>query len=161
MRTDLEARILELLQGAPARTLPLREVHRALVAELGAGAGSLEQLRDRLRAEPGTLLIVEPDDPLGDSAAWPAGSRAEYERALCDAGLDVGPRVTAVVPIDAPLAGATPDDVERALVELWEAASDRPALRSAIVSALMAVRAPPRAPARATRSTIPVPYPRR
>jgi hypothetical protein len=161
MRTDLETRILELLRSAPARTLPLREVHRALIAELGSRIGSLEQLRDRLCAESGALLIVEPDDPLGDGAVWPAGARVEYERALRDAGLDVEPRVTAFVAPDAPPAGPEPGDVDRSLVELWEAAGDRPALRAAIASALMAERAPPLPAGRAKRSTTPAPCPPR
>ncbi|MGD8279482.1 MAG: hypothetical protein PVH00_15695 [Gemmatimonadota bacterium] len=142
MRTDLETRILELLREAPARTLPLREVHSALVAEFGTRAGSLEQLRERLRSDPGTLLVVEPDDPLGDGTVWPAGARAEYERALRDAGLDIEPRVTAFVATGTPRVLEGAGELDRSLVELWEAAGNRPALRAAIANALMEVRAP-------------------
>jgi len=141
MSSDLEARILDLLREAPARTLPLREVHRALVAELGSRAGSLEQFRERLRTLPGSLLVVEPDNPLGDGAAWPAGSRAEYEHALRDAGFEVEPWVTAFVATTA--SPSEPDNgvLDRSLIELWDAAGQRPALREAIATALMQVRA--------------------
>jgi hypothetical protein len=142
MGTDLEARILELLHAAPGRTLPLREVHRALVAEIGSRIGSLEQLRERLSADPGSLLIIQPDDPLGDGAAWPEASRAEYQRALRDAGLETEPWVTAFVEAGASPIGTRLIELDRSLIELWEAAADRPALRAAIACALTEVRVP-------------------
>jgi hypothetical protein len=144
MSADLEPRILDLLREAPARSLPLREVHRALVAELGSRAGSLEQFRERLRAVPGALLVVEPDNPLGDGAAWPAGSRAEYERALRDAGLEVEPWITAFVAAAAPPPEPHVAELDHSLIELWDAAGQRPALREAIATALMEMRAPGR-----------------
>lgn len=145
MSTDLEVRILDLLREAPAQALPLREVHRALVTELGSRAGSLEQFRERLRGVAGTLLVVEPDNPLvGDGVAWPAGSRAEYERALQDAGLEVEPWVTAFVAATASPSEPDIGELDRSLIELWDAAGKRPALREAIATALMDMRAPGR-----------------
>jgi len=160
MRTDLEARILDLLRDSPARALPLREVHRALAAELGTGAGSLEQFREHLRAAPGTLVMLEPESPLGDGAAWPSGARAEYERALRDAGLDLEPWVTAFAPGPAFESEARVSELDRSLVELWEVAGARPALRAAIVTALTDARALRRPASAASRSTTPAPCPR-
>lgn len=138
MNSDLETRILDLLRESPARSLPLREVHRILTAELGPGAGSLEQFRDRLNARPGAFLVVERESPLGDLTGWPATARAEYEHALRAAGLEVEPVLTAF-PIPSP--GPDPlDEVDTALIDLWESAARCPALRAAIASALADTR---------------------
>jgi hypothetical protein len=139
MDADLEARILELLRASPAMAMPLREVHRLLAAELGPGTGSLPEFRDRLRARPGTLFLVEPESPLGEAASWPAAARSEYEQALREAGLELEPWLTAMAAEAAAVSDPGLAHVGTSLLELWEAARD-PALREAIASAFAELR---------------------
>ena len=141
MNADLEARILDLLREAPARALPLREVHRVLTAELGPAAGSLSHFREGLRANPGELLLVEPESPLGDPAGWPAAARSEYESALRAAGLQTEPWLTAVREPGDPGRESHLAEVDASLLELWEAAAGQPALRAAVATAITESRA--------------------
>jgi hypothetical protein len=138
--TDLETRILDLLREAPGRALPVREVHRVLTAELGPRTGSLAQFHERLRTDPGPLLMVEPESPLGDGADWPAGARPEYERALRDAGLETEAWLTTAASCSDPRRESPDAEVAASLLMLWEAADGRPALRAALASALAELR---------------------
>lgn len=150
MNADLENRILELLLKTPSRALPLRDVHRVLATEFGVRAGTLAQFRERLRDGSGELLMVEPENPFGDGAGWPPGLHHEYEVALREAGVDLGPWVTATAhdpPTEPGLARAL---VRASLLELWRTCNGDAGLRTVLGRALadMQEDGPEVAPAR-------------
>lgn len=140
MDTNLENRILDLLLETPTRALPVHEVHRVLTTELGVRAGTLGQLRERLRDGTGELLLVEPENPLGEVADWPPVLRDEYEVALRDAGVDVGPWVTATAPGSQAEAGLAPALLRASLLELWRSCNGKKGLRTAVAKALADMR---------------------
>jgi hypothetical protein len=109
MENVVETRVVEVLQREPAYTLPVRALHGALVAEMGRAPGTYGELRAALGRRPDLFVVMEPVDPLGETATWPADLRAEYHAALRAAGFDPEPRVALV-----PLAPTAVREVHRA-----------------------------------------------
>ncbi len=123
-RLEVESRAAALLRHAPMPLVPLEELYGALARDLGAAAGDVPTLRERLLARPDLFLVVEGVSPLPGAQDWPAADRQAYGTALRTAGWGGGPLVGA-----APFSGGR------------EAAPDTPEAYVAAVLAQLAVTA--------------------
>lgn len=143
MWTEIEERAVALLSQSPSALVPLSRLHGALETELGPASGSCTELYERLRRHPQVFVILEPPGPPWEPDGELADLRAEYERALREAGIELGPRValaTVVAPETRPALVPRLDAVlrclEASLVQLWTAAGHDPRRRSELVEAL-------------------------
>lgn len=121
MRPDLQRRVTDLLRAQPTRSLPLRDLHRALVAGAGGAIGSYARLAEQLRAQ-ACFVVVEPQDPFVGSVVWPAELRSAYRNAIRASGLEPDTRVLLTE-----LEGSDSDPLraaEHALIELWVTDAD-------------------------------------
>lgn len=93
MNSEIERRAVALLRSEASRSLPLRHLHVALVADAGASIGSYAHFRAEIAGRSELFLLVEPSDPLAAVEAWDPRQRDEYEAALNAAGIDLAARV--------------------------------------------------------------------
>jgi hypothetical protein len=155
MDERLERRVLELLRDTRGAPLPLRRLHGRLVAEAGPTVGAYARFADDIRSSR-AFVVIEPDDPLGDSRDWPPALRTVYENALAAAGIERGPRLALASPIAAAQGSAEstelhepgriarpnapkPDTpiaaVHASLLDAWDGAGAHAGLRAAIAAA--------------------------
>lgn len=148
MDPSVEQRLIQLLRESPAPAVPLRDLHEALAAESPDRTVSYGQLAEALRRRREVFILLESRSPLGDETAWPAGVRAEYERALVDAGVDTGPHISLADPVDGEIGAdrlespPTGTDVapwielRQSLLRVWHSALDNPSMRTAVAAAI-------------------------
>ncbi len=151
---EVEARAAALLRHAPTPLVPLEELYSALARDLGAAAGDVPTLRERLIARPDLFLVVEGASPLPGAHDWSAADRQAYGAALRTAGWGGGPLVGA-----APFSGgreAPPDTPEAyvaaVLAQLAVTAARDEGLRERLSDALPLAEATMRALTEALRA---------
>lgn len=93
MLGEIERAAAEVLNRCSVPSVSMRQLHAMVVAEIGQGAGSYARFTDALRRRRDLFVIVEPDDPLACTPAWPTPLLNEYRQALASAGLDAEPIV--------------------------------------------------------------------
>ncbi len=152
-RIEVEARAAALLRRAPMPLVPLEDLYGALARELGAAAGDVLTLRERLVSRPDLFLVLERAAPIAGAEEWPPAEREAYAAALRAAGWGGGPLVGA-----APSAGAreappaTPEaHVAQALAQLAVSAARDEGLRERVNDALPLAEATMRVLAEAFR----------
>jgi len=146
----LEHRLIRILRDSPLPSVAVRELYSTLIAETGPSIGSAARLMDELRNRSDVFFVLEPENPLGDAAGWPADVRVQYERQLEAAGIVAGARVALAPrgrgaasfvreagPPGPALQDPASDPLRDSLVEIWEASAHRPDLRRVIATALL------------------------
>lgn len=148
MEPCIEQRLVQLLRESAAPAVPLRDLHEALLAGSDRDTMSYVKLAEAVRRRREVFVLLEAAHPLGDAAGWPAATRSEYERALVEAGLDTGPRVSLIEPADpssdplepsgdfADAAAAPLRELRESLIRVWRSAGGNNALRAAVAAAL-------------------------
>ncbi len=134
----------DVLRSEAALTIPLSRLHRALVAEAGAAAGTYGQLRERLRRSPDRYELVEPPGLPWSVDGWPEATRHAYQAELHRVGVVAEPRVvlrgTSPPPSEVG-AGLSPvlRRLDATLLELWSAVDARSADRARVAEAMARV----------------------
>lgn len=147
MEPFVEQRLVQLLRDSQSPAVPLRDLHEMLVTECDLGPVSYSRLAESVKQRREVFILLESSSPLGDEAAWPAGVRAEYERALADAGVDTGPRVSLVDPGGTETEpaygsalrrhnGAPWAELRESLLRIWNSVPDNAPLRTAVAAAI-------------------------
>jgi hypothetical protein len=154
---NIESYSAELLRRSAGHTLSLKRLHETLKRELGPGAGTYHQLQQRLNQARSAFVVLERPNPLADEASWPEAVRAEYARALDQAGLDLSPVVSLVASADE-LPGLI-GELGRTLSHLCECARLEPALQAELITAMADLPELEQAIIPALRTTTPPPDP--
>jgi hypothetical protein len=152
MNADIERRAVALLRSEASRSLPLRQLHVALVADAGVRIGSYAQFRTEIARRNEMFVLVEPGDPLAAVDGWEDRQRAEYEAALTAAGIDLNARVLLAETLESanPVDDEDPDTdpaaatgiapllrrLDVSLVALSSGSADDPALRADLTRAM-------------------------
>jgi hypothetical protein len=154
---SIESHSAELLRRSAGHTLSLKRLHETLKQQLGPGAGTYHQLQQRLNQARSSFVVLERPNPLADDLSWPDTVRAEYARALDQAGLDLSPVVSLVSSVDeeSGLIG----ELGRTLSHLSECARREPALQAELITALADLPELEQAIMPALRTTTPPPDP--
>jgi hypothetical protein len=152
MNPEIERRAVALLRSEASRSLTLRQLHVALVADAGVRVGSYAQFRTEIARRNQLFVLVEPGDPLAAVDAWEDRQRAEYDAALAAAGIDLAARVLLAETLEppGPFEDAGPDidpppvtgiapllrRLDVSLVTLSSGPGDDPALRADLARAM-------------------------